>query len=157
LAVAAVVPPRLGAAGMSALRLWFGMVSAVTAAALLGASWLCGWQDRWSTPDQRGPRLMGQEPYAEEAAALSHPKWHGIARSRAGDLKRAGQIFGGLDTAASAYVQGNALVMQGKYDEAVARYDRALALRPGWADAEANRALARLRGERLRNQGGDLG
>lgn len=142
---------------MSAPRLWFAAVAAVTAGALLVATWMGGWQDLWSTPDQRGHRLMAQERYADAAGAFADPMWQGIARFRAGDFKMAGQIFGGLDTAASAYDQGNALVMQGKYDQAVARYDRALALRPGWADAEANRTLARLRGERLQNQGGDLG
>jgi Ca-activated chloride channel family protein len=142
---------------MSAPRLWFGMVAAVTAGALLVATWMCGWQYLWSTPDQRGHRLMAEGRYADAAAAFADPMWQGIARFRAGDFKTAGQVFGGLDTAASAYDQGNALVMQGKYDEAVGRYDRALALRPGWADAEANRTLARLRGERLQNQGGDLG
>ena len=47
--------------------------------------------------------------------------------------------------------------MLGKYDEAIARFDRALALRPGWPDAEANRTLARLRAERVRQRGGDAG
>ncbi len=75
--------------------------------------------------------------------------WQAVARFRAGDFKPAAQIFGGIDTAAAAYDQGNALVMLGKYDEAVARYDRALVLQPGWVDAEANRALARLRAERM--------
>src|SRR5262249_32927638 len=79
------------------------------------------------------------------------------ARFRAGDFKAAAQTFGGSDTAESAYDQGNALVMLGKYDEAVSRYDRALALRPGWADAENNRTLARLRGDRVRQTGGESG
>lgn len=142
---------------MSAPRLWLATVAAVTAGALLVATWSCGWQDLWSMPDQRGRRLMAQARYADAAAAFADPMWQGVARFRAGEFKRAGQVFGGLDTADSAYDQGNALVMQGKYDEAVARYDRALALRPGWADAEANRTLARLRAERLRHPGGDLG
>lgn len=142
---------------MSAPRLWFAMVVAATAGALAFVTWMYGWQDLWSTPDQRGRRFMAEARYGDAAAAFTDPMWQGIAHFRAGDFKMAAQIFGGLDTAASAYDQGNALVMQGKYDEAVARYDRALALQPGWADAEANRTLARLRGERLRLQGGDLG
>jgi hypothetical protein len=44
--------------------------------------------------------------------------------------------------------------MLGKYQDAIQRYDRAIALRPGFADAEANRALAKLRAERLAAQAG---
>lgn len=142
---------------MSASRLWFAAVAAATAGALIFVTWMDGWQDLWSTPDQRGHRLMAEARYGDAASAFADPMWQGIAFFRAGDFKMAAQVFGGLDTAASAYDQGNALVMLGKYDDAVARYDRALALRPGWADAEANRTLARLRGERLHLKGGDLG
>jgi Ca-activated chloride channel family protein len=83
--------------------------------------------------------------------------WRGVALTKAGDFKSAEQAFGGLDTADAAYDQGNALVMLGKYDDAIRRYDRALVLQPGWADAEANRTLARLRAERIKQVGGDTG
>lgn len=119
--------------------------------------WTVGWNDLWASPDQHGRRLMGQERYAEAAKAFADPMWAGVAHFRAGDFKAAAQTFGGIDTAAAAYDQGNALVMLGKYDDAVARYDRALALRPGWADAEANRTLARLRAEKMKQTGADAG
>ena len=100
---------------------------------------------------------MAQQRYAEAAAAFADPMWIGIAQFRAASFKEAAQTFGGMDTAEAAYDQGNALVMLGKYDEAIARYDRALALRPGWPDAEANRALAALRAERVKQTGGEQG
>ena len=142
---------------MTAPRTLFAFVVVVTAAALLAATWMWNWQNLWSTPDQRGRRLMEEAQYGAAAEVFTDPMWQAVARFRAGDFKAAAQIFGGLDTAAAAYDQGNALVMLGKYDEAVARYDRALALRPGWIDAEANRTLARLRAERVRPKGGDAG
>ena len=116
---------------------------ALCVATLAGAAWSVGWSQLWLTPDQRGRRLMAQQRYAEAAAAFADPMWRGVAQFRAGDFKAAAQTFGGMDTAEAAYDQGNALVMLGKYDEAIERYDRALALRPGWPDAEANRTLAR--------------
>ena len=118
---------------------------------------LIGWQDLWSTPDQRGQRLMESSHYAEAAAQFADPMWRDVAQFRAGDFKAAAETFGGIDTAEAAYDQGTALIMLGKYDEAIQRFDRALALRPNWAEAEANRALARLRAEKVKQTGGDSG
>jgi len=118
---------------------------------------LIGWQDLWSTADQRGQRLMEAGRYAEAAAQFANPMRRGVAEFRAADFKAAAETFGGIDTAESAYDQGTAMIMLGQYDEAVKRFDRALALRPGWADAEANRTLARLRAEKVKQTGGDSG
>ena len=118
---------------------------------------LVGWQDLWSTPDQRGQRLMEAGRYAEAATQFADPMRRGVAQFRAGDFKAAAETFGGIDSADAAYDQGTALIMLGQYDEAVKRFDRALELRPGWADAQANRALAVARGARVKNSGGDPG
>ncbi len=124
---------------------------------LAGMAPLVGWTDLWATPDQRGRWLLERGRYAEAADVFTDPMWRGVASMKAGNFKDAAQRFAGTDTAEAAYDEGNALVMLGKYDDAVARYDRALALRPGWADAEANRTLARLRADRIRAKGGDEG
>lgn len=118
---------------------------------------LIGWQDLWSTADQRGQRLMEAGRYADAAMAFADPMWRGVAQFRGGDFKAAAETFGGIDTADAAYDQGTALIMLGKYDEAIQRFDRALALRPNWAEAEANRALAVARGAAMKKTGGDLG
>lgn len=136
---------------------WLAATLLVSALALAVTAWSIGWNQLWLTPDQRGRLLMAQQRYAEAAAAFADPMWVGVAQFRAGDFKAAAQTFGGMDTAEAAYDQGNALIMLGKYDEAIARFDRALALRPGWADAEANRTLAALRAERIKQTGGDSG
>ncbi|WP_188263028.1 tetratricopeptide repeat protein [Azospirillum tabaci] len=130
---------------------------AIVLLSLAGGTLLLGWKNLWATPDQRGRWLMERGRYAEAADAFIDPMWRGVALIKAGNFKDAAPQFAGIDTAEAAYDQGNALVMQGKYDDAVARYDRALALRPGWSDAEANRTLARLRADRVRAKGGDDG
>lgn len=133
------------------------VVASLVVAALAIGIWQIGWADLWMTPDQRGRRLMAEQNYDEAAKTFADPMWTGVAHFRAGEFKEAAATLGGLATAAAAFDQGNALVMLGKYDEAVGRYDRALALRPGWPDAEANRTLAKLRAERVRQKGGDAG
>jgi Ca-activated chloride channel family protein len=118
---------------------------------------LVGWQDVWSTPDQRGQRLMAAGRHAEAAAQFADPMRRGVAQFRAGDFKTAAETFGGIDTAEAAYDQGTAMIMLGKYDDAVKRFDRALALKPGWADATANRTLATLRAAKVKQTGGTTG
>jgi Ca-activated chloride channel family protein len=83
--------------------------------------------------------------------------WRGVAQMRAGDFKAAEISFAGIDTAEGAYNQANALVMLGKYDEAVQRYSRALERRPDWPEAKQNRQIAELRAERLRSPGANAG
>ena len=142
---------------MRRLRSFLVAIVGIAVVALVAAGWWIGWADLLATPDQRGRRLVHEGRYADAAVIFADPMWRGVALMKTGDFKAAEQAFGGLDTAESAYDQGNALVMLGKYDDAIRRYDRALELRPGWADAEANRTLARLRAEKVKKTGGDTG
>jgi len=142
-------PPHFGKLALSCL--------AIAAVALVVGGLRIGWDDLWASPDQRGRYLYEKGRYADAAASFRDPVWRGAALMRAGDFKTASQAFSGRDTAESAYDQGNALVMLGQYDAAVARYDRALELKPGWDDATANRRLAQLRADKTKAPGGDLG
>jgi Ca-activated chloride channel family protein len=108
------------------------------------------------TPDQDGYRYYLKGEYEKAAESFIDPMWKGIALFKKGDFKEAASIFAGYDTAEAAFNQGNALVMQGKYEEAVKRYKRALDLKPGWEDAAVNRDIAVARAEMLRTKGGDM-
>jgi Ca-activated chloride channel family protein len=142
-------PPHFGKLALSFLG--------VAAVALFIGTLRIGWHELWASPDQRGRYLYEKGQYSEAATIFRDPLWRGAALMRAGDFKTAAQVFGSRDTAEGAYDQGNALVMLGQYDAAVARYDRALELKPGWEDATANRTLAQLRAEKMKAPGGDLG
>lgn len=135
----------------------FAALGIVLLASLGVAGWRTGWADLWASPDQRGRHLFEQGRYAEAARVFRDGMWRGAAQMRAGDFKAAEATFAGIDTAEGAYDQGNALVMLGKYAQAVARYDHALALRPGWKAAQANRQIAQLRAARLEAKGEDAG
>jgi len=129
-----------------------GLILLVTGSALY-----CLSQDNWSllTPDQQGYYLFQQQQYEAAATSFADPMWRGIALFRQGDFEQAASLFAGYDTANAAFAQGNALVMQGKYEAAVDRYARALQLQPGWEDASINLEIASARAEMLKQEGGE--
>ncbi len=133
------------------------VVAALTVMALAVLAHGRGWDRLWASADQRGRFLFAHDRYAEAAEAFADPMWRGVAQMRAKDFKAAAQSFSAVLSADGAYDQGNALVMIGKYADAVAAYDRALSLRPGWAEATVNRTIAQVRAERMKATGGDLG
>jgi Ca-activated chloride channel family protein len=108
------------------------------------------------TPDQRGYHLFENADYAQAVKRFTDPMWQGVALFRAGEFDKAASLFAGYDTAEASFNQGNALVMQGKYEAAVERFVRALELRPGWEDATVNREIALARADALRKEGGDM-
>lgn len=109
----------------------------------------------WSTTDQRGDALMHERKFADAAKAYSDP-WHvGTAQYGNGDFEAAAKTFARVPGAKGAFDQGNAWLMHGNYDAAVASYDRALGFQPGWKDAEENKALALARKAKIENSGKD--
>ncbi|MBL8262609.1 MAG: tetratricopeptide repeat protein [Xanthomonadaceae bacterium] len=66
----------------------------------------------------------------------------GVDAYRSGDYKSALSHWADLPGADAAYNRGNAFARQGRYDEAIAEYDRALRQQPGMRDAIENRRLA---------------
>ncbi|RMH93284.1 VWA domain-containing protein [Lysobacter pythonis] len=60
---------------------------------------------------------------------------------RAGDYARAADSYARVPGAAARYNLGNALAKAGRYREAIAAYDQALALDPALPDARENRAV----------------
>jgi Ca-activated chloride channel family protein len=108
-----------------------------------------GWGEFWLTADQRGGRLFAQEQYLEAAEVFESPERRGIAFFRGGDFETAASVFGRLRSPEAAYNRGNALVMLGRYEEAIQSYEDALNARPGWAEAEENLVVAVARKERM--------
>jgi Ca-activated chloride channel family protein len=115
------------------------------------------WAGLWFTPDQQGQRYFERNEFAAAAQAFRDPMWQGVAWYRAGEFEKAAQAFGRRDSAEASYNQGNAQLMLGKYNAAIASYDRALEKRPGWNEAVDNRALAAARAKLVEQKGGDMG
>ena len=125
--------------------------------ALLAAIGGVTWSGLWFAPDQQGQRRMKQDDFVAAAETFHDPLWQGVAWFRAGEFGKAEQAFARLETPEAEFNRGNCLVMLGKYEAAVSRYDRALELRPDWQDAQINREIAAARAELLQRQGEDMG
>ena len=99
------------------------------------------WQDLWSTPDQQGQELMSQQQYKEAGATFTRNDWAAAAAYRAGDYQKASELYQKQQDEQGFYNEGNALAHLGKYKEAIAAYDKALAKNPKNQDAIDNRKL----------------
>ncbi len=113
------------------------------------------WQSLWERPDQRAARMLREQRYEEAADTFEPGPWRGVSEYLAGDYAGASQSFGDAATATHAlgtadrhYNHGHALARNGQLDEAIAAYDRALALDPGHDNARRAREIV----ERLKEQ-----
>jgi Ca-activated chloride channel homolog len=111
----------------------------------------------WLTPNQQGAQLMERQQYAEAVKHFRDPLWRGVALFRDGQFKEAAAAFARVDTPEAAFDRGNALLMHGKYSDAIASYDRVLHQRSDWHEAQANRALAEARRKMLEPPKDDAG
>ncbi|HET9049676.1 MAG TPA: VWA domain-containing protein [Chiayiivirga sp.] len=115
------------------------------------------WQDLWQRPDQRAYEAL-QHGQIEAARSLARdPAIAGTAAYRASDFNAAIERFKAGSGANARYNLGNALAKAGRYQDAIAAYDQALAEQPDMADATANRKAVEdwLRQQEREQQGQD--
>lgn len=115
------------------------------------------WADLWLTPDQQGQRLMDRGEYQKAAGKFKTPERIGVALFLAGDFESAATVLGRASSAQANYNRGNAYVMLGDYDAAIAAYRDAISKRPGWSEAEQNLQIAILRKQALAPPDDDYG
>ena len=128
-------------------------------AAFLYALVLVNWSvsDLFITSDQRGRLLMAKKNYKEAAKVFQNPLQRGTALYRSGDFKEAAAAFGQSNSLKALYNRANALLLLGKYDEAISDYERVLSLKSDWLEARENLDLARARKEKMKPPEDDAG
>jgi Ca-activated chloride channel family protein len=102
-------------------------------------SYALDWQDLWRTRDQQAAAAFAQQQYDRAAELFDNPDWKAAAQYRA-DKPQTGELPT-PKTATGFYNQGNVLAKSDRFEEAIAAYDKALALDPTDADAEYNKKL----------------
>jgi Ca-activated chloride channel homolog len=99
------------------------------------------WDDLWTRRDQQAAQALAAGDHARAAELATDPRQRGTARYRAGHYEEALADFNQVNGPDAAYNQGNALARLGRYPEAIAAYDKALAAQPGMEDAQHNKAV----------------
>ena len=99
------------------------------------------WRDLFINDNQRAYELLQEGQAAEAAQAFDDSTWQGIASYKAQEYEEALQYWSNEESPITSYNRGNALARNGKLPEALQAYDRALAAKPDWEDAQFNRDL----------------
>lgn len=95
--------------------------------------------DWWLTPDQQGRLLFERGEYAQAAQRFANPLWKGLAYYASEDFVSSATWFAQVDSAYGYFYLGNSMAHQDRLEQALAAYDEALALEPGFAEAQFNR------------------
>lgn len=99
------------------------------------------WSDLWLRPEQQAVREAEAGRLDAALDGVDDPRWRAALHYRAADYAGALDALAGLSGARTHYNRGNVLARLGRFEDAVAEYDAALALAPSHADALHNRRL----------------
>ena len=99
------------------------------------------WRELFINDNQRAYELLQEGQAAKAAQTFDDSMWQGIASYKAQEYEAALQHWSNEESPITSYNRGNALARNGKLPEALQAYDRALAAKPDWEDAQFNRDL----------------
>ncbi len=99
------------------------------------------WDDLWQTRDQQAIEAMNQGNAQQAAKLFKDPKWKASAQYKGQNFVDAAEEFQVDPSEQGRYNLGNALAMQGKYEEAIQAYANTLEMAPDHEDAQFNKQL----------------
>ena len=101
------------------------------------------WTDLFLNRDQQGLKAYDQGNYQKAMEKFNTPYQHGVAAYKAGRYDQAVQSFKAAQGVQAEYNLGNAQLMQGKAEEAIASYENVLKQNPNDAHAKHNLEIAK--------------
>lgn len=119
----------------------FGKKQALSVIALLAIPQMTlawQWKDLWWRQDQQAMQLFERKEYPEAAVVFRDKNWQGAAHYRAKNFDQAASQFAQDSSSLGRYNYGNALAQQGKLEEALKAYEKALKIQPHFSDAQFN-------------------
>jgi Ca-activated chloride channel homolog len=117
------------------------IISVILLMMLSVSTFAMSWTDLWFTSDQQGARAFKKNDYLSSLHYFKNPAWRGAAWYRSQDYAKAYSEFSTQKDAVGFYNQGNALAHMGAYAQAIAAYNKALALNPSFTDAKYNKEI----------------
>jgi len=93
----------------------------------------------WFNPDQKAMRAFKQGDNEAAAQQFNNPDWKASAYYRNGNYEAAAKTLENSKSENAYYNKANALARQGKYEDAIKAYDKALKLNENNEDAKYNR------------------
>lgn len=115
-------------------------------------SYALAWQDLWQTKDQQGAKAYQSGDFAKAANSFESKNWKVAAQYKAGQYDKALAILKGSKSADDFYNKGNVLAQDGKLEDALKAYQKALKLDPNNADAKYNKELVAKELEKQKQQ-----
>lgn len=115
------------------------------------------WNQLWLNKDQQGEQLLKQNKPEDAAKRFQNKQWQAYSAYQAKDYKQAEQQFADEITPEGIYNYGNALARQGKYQEAIAEWDKAIKAKPNFEQAIVNKKIVEelLQKQQQQQQAGD--
>lgn len=101
------------------------------------------------TADQQAYQWYQKAQYTKAAESFDDAAFKAAALFKAGEFEKSAAVYATLNNAEARYNQANAQLMMGRYPQAIELYEQALALRPGFLQAQENRAIALARQQLL--------
>ncbi len=99
------------------------------------------WQDLWKSKNQQAKEMMKKNDFKTATTTFRDENWRAVAAFRDKNYQMAAELFAKSSTKDASYNLGNALAHLGKYQEAIAAYDKALKEDKNQQDAAHNKDI----------------
>lgn len=99
------------------------------------------WNQLWLNKDQQGQHLLKENKPAEAAKRFKNKQWQGYSSYESKNYQRAEKLFANETSAEGIYNYGNSLARQGKYQEAIEQWDKAIKVKTNFSQAIKNKKL----------------